>query len=89
MRRLPFTSPTLVSLLRLVLASPAFTLKGAENNRQGAEYGSSDFWMKLVISVGLVLAGGVFAGLVWISHNRYVHPLRKHIQVNPWSYGSG
>ncbi|OBZ78616.1 Protein MAM3 [Grifola frondosa] len=31
--------------------------------RAGEPHGSPDFWSKLIISIGLVLAGGVFAGL--------------------------
>ena len=57
--------PTLVSLLRIVLASPTFKRTG--NNEQGAKPGSSDFWTKVIISIGLVLAGGVFAGSVYIT----------------------
>lgn len=64
MRLRSINLPTLVSLLRIVLASPTF--KGTGNNDHGAKPGSSDFWTKLIISIGLVLAGGVFAGSVYI-----------------------
>lgn len=61
MRRVTINLPTLVSLLRIARASPVFSLRG---NNGGAHPGSPDFWTKLIISIGLVLAGGVFAGSV-------------------------
>ncbi|KXN92794.1 hypothetical protein AN958_04721 [Leucoagaricus sp. SymC.cos] len=52
-------------LLRTALASP-FALVNTRNvpvEPPEAPRGSPEFWFKLMISMGLVLAGGVFAGL--------------------------
>ncbi|KAH9920335.1 uncharacterized protein B0H18DRAFT_1086437 [Fomitopsis serialis] len=53
--RLP---PALLSFALL-----AFTLAHASPALSGEPPGSSSFWYKLIISIGLVLLGGVFAGL--------------------------
>lgn len=56
-----------VSRIASVYASPTIsTLSGVEGagNEPEEKPGSSGFWLKLVISCGLVLAGGVFAGCV-------------------------
>lgn len=53
-------------LLRTALASP-FALTNTTHVPTGgkeAPKGSPEFWWKLTISMGLVLAGGVFAGYV-------------------------
>ncbi|PPQ83850.1 hypothetical protein CVT25_000909 [Psilocybe cyanescens] len=54
--------PTLVFLLRTASASPFFRTN-IPGEDEPAEPGSSEFWTKVFISIGLVLAGGVFAGL--------------------------
>jgi metal transporter CNNM len=63
--RVPMRSnlPTLIFLLRTTLASPYFR-DNVPIGDPPAEPGSSQFWSKLLVSVGLVLAGGVFAGFV-------------------------
>ncbi|KAI0757520.1 hypothetical protein C8Q80DRAFT_1091595 [Daedaleopsis nitida] len=60
--------PLLLSLLpEPANASPAlrsfFAASAPEPDERGEEPGSPEFWYKVVISVGLVLAGGAFAGL--------------------------
>ncbi|KAF8168559.1 hypothetical protein B0H34DRAFT_64283 [Crassisporium funariophilum] len=60
MRR--FNLPTLVLLLRTAFASP-YLKRSVPDHEPPAEPGSSEFWSKLFISIALVLAGGVFAGL--------------------------
>ncbi|KAF9561518.1 DUF21-domain-containing protein [Agrocybe pediades] len=55
-------APALIFLIRAATASPFFKTTPPDES-EPAEPGSSEFWWKLVISVGLVLAGGVFAGL--------------------------
>lgn len=66
---MPRTSlPTLLFLLRYVLASPfssLMTMVAEPVERPPATPGSAEFWEKVVISIALVLAGGVFAGLGW------------------------
>ncbi|KAG6909584.1 hypothetical protein DXG01_016623 [Tephrocybe rancida] len=47
-------------LARMVLASP---MRALSKHRHVAEPGTPEFWWKITISAGLVLAGGVFAGL--------------------------
>lgn len=61
--------PTLIFLLRTTLASPYFR-NNVPAEEPPAEPGSSEFWSKLLISVGLVLAGGVFAGFVVALYDR-------------------
>ena len=55
---------TLVLLLRAVIASPYFDNRD-ETGQPGIEKGSPEFWYHLIVSVFLVLAGGVFAGWVY------------------------
>lgn len=47
-----------------VLASPTIQSIGVKDDEPEEEIGSSGFWLKLSISICLVLAGGVFAGYV-------------------------
>jgi len=55
--------PTLLFLLRVAFASPYSKLRTAQIAEEGpADPGSSEFWTKLTLSIGLVLLGGVFAG---------------------------
>ena len=61
--------PTLIFLLRTTFASPYFR-NNAPIEELPAEPGSSEFWTKLLVSVGLVLAGGVFAGFVVAFYDR-------------------
>ena len=61
--------PTLIFLLRTTLASPYFR-NNVPVEEPPAEPGSPDFWTKLLVSVGLVLAGGVFAGFVFGIYDR-------------------
>lgn len=85
MRLRSINLPTLVSLLRIVLASPTF--KGTGNNDHGAKPGSPDFWTKLIISIGLVLAGGVFAGsvyFIWYSNIVAFNPLGWPLVLWVW-----
>ncbi|KAF5346076.1 hypothetical protein D9756_010834 [Leucocoprinus leucothites] len=58
-------SPTIMFLLRTALASPFALVKtrNVPTDVPEAPEGSPEFWLKLMISAGLVLAGGVFAGL--------------------------
>lgn len=51
-------------LVRAVFATPLFTM--AKGHREVPERGSSEFWYRLAISAALVLAGGVFAGCVFL-----------------------
>ncbi|KJA20892.1 hypothetical protein HYPSUDRAFT_42714 [Hypholoma sublateritium FD-334 SS-4] len=60
---MPPKLPTFLFLLRTVFASPYLRLKTVPGEVEPAHPGSSEFWTKLVVSVVLVLAGGVFAGL--------------------------
>ena len=47
----------------IVSASPAAIVHAAgASDEKGEPPGSSAFWYKLIVSVGLVLLGGVFAG---------------------------
>lgn len=39
--------------------------KELPGGKDGLPKGSSEFWWKMVMSAGLVLAGGLFAGCVW------------------------
>ncbi|KAF9475347.1 DUF21-domain-containing protein [Pholiota conissans] len=57
--------PSLILLLRVVSASPhGFTATGKhKTGHPGAEPWSPDFWYHVIVSVFLVLAGGIFAGL--------------------------
>ncbi|KAI0735771.1 hypothetical protein C8Q76DRAFT_853940 [Earliella scabrosa] len=60
--------PVLLSLLAPANAFPTLhslftTTTIPETEEPGEEPGSPEFWYKLIVSVGLVLAGGVFAGL--------------------------
>jgi len=55
--------PTLVFLLRAALASP-YARRTIPVEEPPARPGSEEFYTKLLISAGLVLAGGVFAGCV-------------------------
>ncbi|KAF5312205.1 hypothetical protein D9619_003720 [Psilocybe cf. subviscida] len=56
--------PTMLALLRGALATPYLRARFVPTGEpDAAEPGSSEFWWKLIISIGLVLAGGVFAGL--------------------------
>ncbi|PPQ98287.1 LOW QUALITY PROTEIN: hypothetical protein CVT26_013511 [Gymnopilus dilepis] len=57
-----YNFPILVFLLRAALASPHIR-SNVSVDAEPAKPGSSEFWTKVVISVLLVLAGGVFAGL--------------------------
>lgn len=61
--RLP---PALLSFALLAFtlahASPALSVNELPTNEEGEPPGSSSFWYKLIISIGLVLLGGVFAG---------------------------
>ena len=47
-----------------VFASPTFQSLAVKEDEPEEEIGSSGFWLKLSISICLVLAGGVFAGCV-------------------------
>ena len=53
---------TLIFLIRVAVASPFVRYVSIGHNENHTAPGSSEFWTKLVISIGLVLAGGVFAG---------------------------
>jgi len=60
-------APTLIALLHAVSASPHYTAHNGKKHRTGhpgAEPGSEEFWYHLIVSIFLVLAGGVFAGSV-------------------------
>lgn len=59
-------SSTILFLLHKALASPfVFTNSGhAPTEKPGVPRDSPEFWYKLFICMGLVLAGGVFAGYV-------------------------
>ena len=67
---LQMTLPTLLFLTRAALASPY--LKRMVFDEQLTEPGSPEIWSKLIISVFLVLAGGVFAGCVLLKKTRSV-----------------
>ncbi|KAF8190067.1 hypothetical protein BJ912DRAFT_965635 [Pholiota molesta] len=54
---------TTLFLLRTVLASPHLRLKNAPIEVEPTKPGSSEFYSKIIVSMVLVLAGGVFAGL--------------------------
>ncbi|RDB19520.1 Protein MAM3 [Hypsizygus marmoreus] len=55
--------PMVLLLARAVFASPLFRIQAANRRHELPEVGSPEYWSKIVISAGLVLAGGVFAGL--------------------------
>ncbi|KAF9475344.1 DUF21-domain-containing protein [Pholiota conissans] len=55
--------PATLFLLRTVLASPYLRLNNAPVEVEPSKPGSSEFYTKLIVSMVLVLAGGVFAGL--------------------------
>lgn len=61
------TEVAVVPLLRLLWnlalanASPMLTLAAADDEPD-EKPGSAGFWVKLLVSIGLVLSGGVFAG---------------------------
>ena len=55
--------PIISAFSSLVHASPAAL---DPSDEPGEQPGSPEFWYKLVISIGLVLAGGVFAGYVLV-----------------------
>ncbi|KAF4623114.1 hypothetical protein D9613_001352 [Agrocybe pediades] len=62
------SAPTLIALVRVVSASPHYHAlrhsgKKHRTGHPGAEPGSEEFWYHLIVSIFLVLAGGVFAGL--------------------------
>ena len=56
----------LLGALNAVKASPfsAVEVDPSGIGDDGEEFGSPAFWYKLILSVALVLAGGVFAGYV-------------------------
>jgi len=66
--RMKLRSPTIMFLLRTVLALPfRHTIQHHPSDIPVSPEGSPEFWLKLMISMGLVLAGGVFAGCIfWI-----------------------
>ena len=66
--RMKLRSPTIMFLLRTVLTSPfRHTIQHHPSDIPISPEGSPEFWLKLMISMGLVLAGGVFAGcMFWI-----------------------
>ncbi|TBU30759.1 hypothetical protein BD311DRAFT_863763 [Dichomitus squalens] len=54
----------LLSFLPSSHASPSLPLNLPDGSDEpGEEFGSPEFWYKVVVSIGLVLLGGVFAGL--------------------------
>ena len=57
-------APSLVVLLRAVHASTPLTKSSGKHKtgHPGAEPWSPDFWYHVVVSIVLVLAGGIFAG---------------------------
>ncbi|KDR70057.1 hypothetical protein GALMADRAFT_230380 [Galerina marginata CBS 339.88] len=56
--------PTIILLMRVVSASPYYNvMKKHKTGHPGAEPGSEEFWYHLIVSMFLVLFGGVFAGL--------------------------
>ncbi|EIM91873.1 DUF21-domain-containing protein [Stereum hirsutum FP-91666 SS1] len=66
MRRSPLRSLPLLLHVSLGRAVPYLTAAvgaGTEKDEHGEAPGSPEFWWKLIISVALVLIGGVFAGL--------------------------
>lgn len=65
MRRSSLRSLPLLLHISLAHAVPyltAATGAGTEKDEHGEAPGSPEFWWKLIISVVLVLTGGVFAG---------------------------
>lgn len=65
MRRSPLRSLPLLLHVSLGRAVPYLTAAvgaGTEKDEHGEAPGSPEFWWKLIISVALVLIGGVFAG---------------------------
>lgn len=68
MRRSPLKSLPLLLHISLAHAVPYLTATvGAGTEKEKGEApGSPEFWWKLIISVVLVLTGGVFAGYVLI-----------------------
>ncbi|KAI0691244.1 hypothetical protein C8T65DRAFT_745517 [Cerioporus squamosus] len=58
--------PRLLALVHSVHAFPtiySLLAQVPETDEPGEQPGTPEFWYKLVVSIGLVLAGGVFAGL--------------------------
>ena len=59
-------APLLLCLIQPAHAFPtvySFLVQGVpESDGPGEQPGSPEFWYKLIVSIGLVLAGGVFAG---------------------------
>lgn len=56
--------PSLVILLRVMYASSHMTKSNGKHKtgHPGAEPWSPDFWYHVIVSIVLVLAGGIFAG---------------------------
>ena len=65
--RMKLRSSTIMFLLRTVLASPfRRAMQHHSPDIPSTPEGSPEFWLKLMISMCLVLAGGVFAGWICI-----------------------
>ena len=82
----------LLSLLSPANCTPTSFFSSASappaSDEPGEELGSPEFWYKLVVSIGLVLAGGVFAGYTPItcpSFNAY----RRSTFSQPYSGSHG
>lgn len=81
---------TLLFLLRTALASPQYFGSGEHVplKHPGAEPGSPEFWEKLIVSSILVLAGGVFAGWVYVTWATCIHDINL-FQADARSDGPG
>ena len=66
--------PTLIFLLRVVVASPYYQISEHKHKtgHPGVERGSPEFWYHLIASVFLVLAGGVSSGCVHLFIQKYL-----------------
>lgn len=86
-------SPLFLLLIRFAFASPLFSGREGPNFHSTNERlvpESPEFWYKIVISMALVLAGGVFAGYVSLAiHGEEEKEINiGSIKVDSWPYGA-
>ena len=59
--------PLITSAVRYANGSPYTIFNAVPTEEEGEGPDSAEFWYKVLLSVGLVLLGGVFAGYVYVA----------------------
>ena len=78
----------LLPLFSPVHASPSLLVNlPAGSDEPGKEPGSPEFWYRVIISVGLVLLGGVFAGYAPFICGLSLCNWLTFVQSHPWPNG--